>query len=111
MTNLCNSCSQEQSGILVKNGCIDLICSFISIENIELLDAILNGLEGMLYHGREIKLEHNYADNPYWIYLEEKKYLEKLENLIMSSNSVSQQQMDRVEQIINAFAKDETEKN
>lgn len=88
-----------------------MICSFLSCENIKLLDAILNGLEGILYHGKEIKLEKNYADNPYWIYLEEKKYLEKLETLIMSSNSVSQEQMDRVEKIINAFIKDETEKN
>jgi len=96
--------------ILVKNGCIDVICSFLSEEDITTLDNIISALESILYHGRQIQQEFSYVENPYGHYLEEKRYLEKLEGIISKNNCTSNDIVFKLENIIKIYIKDEIEK-
>ena len=97
--------NQEQCEILIKKGIMDVIFSFLS-EDISVLEAILNGLESILYHGRERQKESNYAENPYGIYLEEKRYIEKLE-FILSKNTAPENLMIKIDEIINSYLKND----
>lgn len=108
--NLCGMASQDQMKILVKNGCIDVICSFLSEEDITTLDNIVSALESILFHGRQIQQEFTYAENPYGHYLEEKRYLERLDSIISKNNFAPNNIVMKIENIINLYIKDETEK-
>jgi len=99
--NLCATSNQDQLECLVKNGCIDVICSFLD-EDISsvLLSHIVDALDSLLYHGREIQQEKNIGENPYGVYLEEKRYLEKLESIINKNNSISNDLILRIDELI-----------
>jgi len=108
VSNLCATCNQDQMDILVKNGCIDVIFSFLS-EDMTLLGYVVNGLESILYHGRQIQMEFNYAENIYGVYLEEKRYLEKLEHLIINAATPKELSL-KIEELINNYLKEFFEK-
>lgn len=106
ISNLCATSESEHLEILVKNGCIDVLCSFLNPDYIGLLESVINGLESVLYYGRIIQEDNEYAENPYWIYLEEKRYLEKLEALVLNNEySIKVDLINRIEKIVHSYIK------
>ena len=106
---MCSTSTQDQLECLVKNGCIDVLGSFLNEENIDqnILSHIVDGLDSLLYHGWDIQKEKNLIENPYGVYLEERRYLNQLEKIMNTNENLSNSLTLQIEELINKIRRTE----